>query len=311
MPVKSTISVKDYPKILANYNLGEYKGFKLFAHGAGQTTVLLKTNLGKYVLRYYENRPIKHVLFEIKLFQYLSNKKFPVPAVLTNRLGKFLGRYRGKPYILTKFINGKHAKNPNKFFVRKKLAKIIKIVAWLHKLTKLYKPAYFNNREEFNAKYCWHAYQKSLRKVNKKEREFWLKKELAGLEFPKSMPKGLCHADLNYGNFLFQKGKVVAVLDFDMSFYTFLVYDIANLIYWWAWPPHDRFNEKIAAQIVKEYSKFRKLTLIERKHIYDALKLIILSGISWSDESDFEQEKKKIDFLNSIGRENFYNKISK
>jgi hypothetical protein len=60
---------------------------------------------------------------------------------------------------------------------------------------------------------------------------------------------------------------------------------------------------------VKEYSKSRKLNLTEKKYIYDALKLIILLGICWSDESDFEQEKKKIDYLNSLSRENFYHKI--
>ena len=36
------------------------------------------------------------------------------------------------------------------------------------------------------------------------------------------MPKGLCHADLNYGNFLFKNAKIAAVLDFDMSVFTFL-----------------------------------------------------------------------------------------
>ena len=113
------------------------------------------------------------------------------------------------------------------------------------------------------------------------------------------MPKGLCHADLNYGNFLFKNGKVVAVLDFDMSFRTFLIYDIASLIYWWACPPQNGFNAEIAAQLVQEYSKWRELSEAERVHILDALKLITLLGISWSDEADFEQEKKKIEFLNS------------
>jgi homoserine kinase type II len=309
MPVKTTISEKDYSQIISNYNFGKYKCFQLFAHGAGQTTVLIKTSKRKCVLRYYENRSEKHVFFEIKLFQYLLNKNFPVPAVFKNRFGKYLGKYKGKPYIVIEFVNGEHSRNPNKFFERKKFAEIIKTVAKLHKFTKSYQPSYFNNREEFNAKYCWRTYKNSLRKINIKSREIWLKKELARLEFPDFLPRGLCHADLNYGNFLFQRGKVAAVLDFDMSFYHFLVYDIANLLYWWAWPPHHNFKQKIAALIVKEYSKSRKLNLTEKKYIYDALKLIILLGICWSDESDFEQEKKKIDYLNSLSRENFYHKI--
>jgi homoserine kinase type II len=137
------------------------------------------------------------------------------------------------------------------------------------------------------------------------EKGKWFKSELEKLEFPATLPKGLCHADLNYGNFLFRNGKVVAVLDFDMSFYTYLIYDVASLIYWWAWPPEKNFKENQATQIVKEYLKWRELSAEEKEHIYDVLKLITLLGISWSEESDFENSKTNIDFLNSLGREKF------
>ncbi len=153
-------------------------------------------------------------------------------------------------------------------------------------------------------------YQKHARKIDKDKREEWLKAELGKLEFPSTLPKGLCHADLNYGNFLFKSGKVIAALDFDMSFRTYLIYDLASLIYWWAWSPAKDFNIEYSRYIVQEYSKYRTLTEPEKTYIYDALKLIILLGISWSDEGDFEQEKKKIEFINSIGREKFCNQIN-
>jgi len=38
-------------------------------------------------------------------------------------------------------------------------------------------------------------------------------------------------------------------------------------------------------------------------------KLIILLGISWSEDNEFDSEKEKIEFLNNIGRENFYQKL--
>ena len=60
-----------------------------------------------------------------------------------------------------------------------------------------------------------------------------------------------------------------------------------------------------ATQILNEYSKRRELSGEERKHIYDVLKLIILLGISWSEEQDFEESKTKIGFLNSMGRKKF------
>ncbi len=305
MSVKTTISEIDLPKILANYDLGEYRGFKTFANGAGQTTLLLETSMGKFVLRYYENRPQKHVSFEVQLFNYLRSKNFPVPAIIKNRLGEFSGTYKEKPFIIIEFVGGEHGKNPNDFFDVKEVAEVIKVVAQLHNLTKDYAPEYFKDREVFDAKYCWKEFEKKHSHLVESEKGKWFKAELNKLEFPTSLPKGVCHADLNYGNFLFRNDKIVAVLDFDMSFYTYIIYDIASLIYWWAWSPKESFKGNEAAQIVSEYSKSRELTIEEKTHIYDALKLIILLGISWSEEGDFENEKIKIEFLNAIGREKF------
>jgi homoserine kinase type II len=305
MPAKTTISEIDLPKILAEYDLGEYQSFKTFANGAGQTTLLLETSTGKFVLRYYENRPLKHVLFEVQLFSYLQDKKFPVPAVIKNRSGEFFSVYKEKPYIVIEFVEGEHGKNPNDFFNPAEVAEVIKSVAQLHNLTIDYYPEYFKDREPFDVAYCWKEFEKKHPHLIESEKEKWFKSELDKLEFPVTLPKGLCHADLNYGNFLFRNGKIVAVLDFDMSFYTYLIYDIASLIYWWAWPPEKNFEENRAIQIVDEYSKSRELSAEERTHIYDALKLIILLGISWSEEGDFEKEKAKIELLNLNGREKF------
>jgi len=309
MSVKTTISETDLPKILADYDLGEYREFKTFANGAGQTTLLLETSTGKFVLRYYENRPQKHVSFEVKLFNYLRSKSFPVPAIVKNRSGESSGIYKEKPYIIIEFIEGEHGKNPNDFFNNEEAAEVVKVVVHLHNLTKDYNPEYFKDREVFDAKYCWREFEKKHSNLVENEKGKWFKAELEKLEFPTFLLKGLCHADLNYGNFLFKNGKIVAVLDFDMSFYTYLIYDIASLIYWWAWPPEMKVKEKEMALIVSEYSKQRELNKDERAYIYDALKLIILLGISWSEESDFEDSKSKIEFLNLVGREKFLLKL--
>jgi Ser/Thr protein kinase RdoA (MazF antagonist) len=304
MAVKTTISEKDFPTILANYDLGEYRSFETFANGAGQTTILLETDKGKFVLRYYENRTDKHVQFEVKLFDFLRSKSYPVPLVIKNSSDEFSSKYKGKPYIIIEFVEGVHGKNPNDSFDEAEAGEVIKAVAQLHKLTENNRLEFFKSREVFDIDYCLGEYHKQSRTKDKDKRENWLKKELEKLELPDTMPKGLCHADLNYGNFIFRDGKIVAVLDFDMSFYYYLVYDIASLIYWWALPPEKDFQEREAAFIISEYAKHRELSEEERLHIFDALKLIVLLGISWSEEGDFENEKTKIELLNSIGRHN-------
>jgi len=300
---------RDFSKIISNYSLGEYKSFKNFAHGWCQVTVLLITTRGKFVLKYYKNRSKRHVLFEINLLNYLKRNKHPVPAIIKNSCGKYLGRYNGRNYIMTEHVDGKSTKNPNKSSNYKQLSEAVKIVAQLHNTTRGYRPKYYKDHKEYSIKYCWEEYKKRSRKVKNKNKENWLKNELKKLKFPGSLSRRICHCDLNYSNFLFKKGKVVAVLDFDMSCYTYLVYDVASLIYWWAWPPKKKLKTKKAKHVLKEYSKYGKLNKFEKNYIYDALKLIILLGISWSEEDDFKQEKRKIEYLNSIGRKEYYNKL--
>ncbi len=305
MSVETTRSEEDVPKILAHDDLGDYQGSQTFAHGAGQTTILLKTSQGQCVLRYYENRSQRHVLFEVGLLRYLRGQRYPVPAILADRTGQSCGQYRDKPYILIEFVEGEHGTDPNESFDRRQAAEAVRVIAQLHSLTVDFQPSSLDDREVFDVAYCWKEFGKKHSSLVDEEAGRWLKRELDHLEFPDSLPQGICHADLNYSNFLFHQGAVVAVLDFDMSMSTHLIYDIASLIYWWAWPPTQGFQEQSARELVSEYSKWRTLSEAEKSHIYDALKLIILLGISWSEESDFEKEKAKIEFLNSIGREKF------
>jgi len=307
--MRTTLSADDFAEILSHYDLGEHQGFEKFATGAGQTTVLLFTTSGKYVLRYYENRTEKHVRFEVNLINHLWKHGYPVPAIIKNSANDFYDTYQDKPYIMIEYVEGEHPHNPNDCFDEAQASQVVEVVARLHTLTQNYHPAYLKDREEFDAVYCSREYKKRTRTKDKEARETWLARELGELEFPADLPRGICHADLNHGNFLFRNGKIAAVFDFDMSFYTFVIYDLASLLYWWALPPKGGFNAERASFIVRQYSQDRVLSESEKKHIYDALKLIILLGISWSEEGDFEQSEKSIGHLTALGRDRFYNAL--
>ncbi|KFC62550.1 Homoserine kinase [Devosia sp. LC5] len=303
MAVRTTISERDFPAILSNYDVGGYQNFRTFANGAGQTTLLLETDGGKYVLRYYENRTEQHVDFEVQLFAFLRDKRYPVPAILKSRTGQFAGTYRGKPYVLMELISGEHGRNPNDHFDAEQAASVVESVAGLHILTKEYRPQCFLNREAFDAAYCWRQFQKKHQDLTETEAGLWFKAELDSLTFPADMPRGLCHADLNFGNFLLRENEVVAVLDFDMSFYGPLIYDVASLIYWWAMPPADGLRVEVARFIIAEYGKHRPLSDSEKEHLIDALKLIVLLGISWGDRSEIDRERAKVELLASASRD--------
>lgn len=306
MPVKTTIEESDFKNILLSYELGDYQGFNTFANGEGQTTVLLKTSKGQYVLRYYENRDYDHVAFEVALFEYLITNNYPVPHVIKSSNGNTINIYKSKPYILLEYISGTHLSDPNKIFDKSLAPKVIEQIAQLHNLTNTTTSNQFGTKTNYDADYCLSEYKKHQRTKNASIREDWFISEVKSLKFSKDLPKGICHADVNYGNFLFEDGNVVAVLDFDMSFYTHFVYDIANLIYWWACPPHKGLQYEVTSFIITEYKKHRNISENEQKSIYDALKLLHLLGIAWSNEDEFEDGHKAVEELKAIGEREFY-----
>ncbi len=137
----------------------------------------------------------------------------------------------------------------------------------------------------------------------------WLESELATLQLPPSLPKGICHCDFHFSNVLFQEDQFAALLDFDDANYTFLVFDLVSLIDGWAWPyQSDTLDLMQACDVVQSYMQHRQLEHIEQQHLYDVHKLSILIDCVWffgrGDAQDF-YEKRKIDFLRKLGREKF------
>lgn len=300
-------TLEDFTKILSNYNSGKYKNFKPFKLGAVQTNLLLTTTKGKFVFRYYESRPKKYALFEATILQYLNKRSYPCPAPIRNIRGGFIGTYKNKPFALFKFMDDKHKKNSDS-------KQIAKAIGKLHRITIGYKPKYYEARDTYDPKSCLKNAITNSKKIKSKseakERLEWLKVELGKLRLSNNLPKGVCHCDTHPSNFLYKNDKLAAVLDFDDASYIYLLYDVANMIYFWAWPDKKNLNFDKAKEILVKYGKYRKLTKAEKKHLYDLLKMVIFMSIGWFIHADdYGNEKRKIEYINSIGRKEFYSKM--
>ncbi|HEY3250272.1 MAG TPA: homoserine kinase [Ignavibacteria bacterium] len=322
MAVKTKFTKSDFTKILSDYDLGEYKSSKSFTTGAVQTNFLLQTTKGKFVFRYYENRSENSVLFESGLIKYLNEKNYPCPVQFRNKHGKSVCTYKGNPFIIFEYVEGKHLKNPNE----NQKNELVKKAAELQNITKGYKPKNTNFRLNYNAEDCRDLARKvteRINTVNAREKLKWFESELLKLELPKSLPKGICHCDFHFSNVLFKDSKFNALIDFDDANYTFLVYDLAALINpfiksfeWNSWANFKKdenvFGFGEARKIVSEYIKYRPLSDSEKEHVFDVFKLSIMFDCIWYFErgnaEDF-YEKRKIEYLDSIGREEFYKKI--
>lgn len=322
MAVKTSFSKADFTNILSDYNLGKYKKSRPFTTGAVQTNFLLETTRGKFVFRYFENRSINSVLFESNLIRYLKDKNYPCPAHYKNKHGKFVGMYKNKPYIIFEFMKGQHFKKPN----RNQKKQLIKKIAELQKITSNYRPAYKKYRWNYDVDFCKRLAQKEAKKINtsnSRKKLKWFKKELSQIKIPKSLPKGICHCDFHFSNVLFEKGEFNALIDFDDANYTFLTFDLASLINpfipsfeWDTWAKFGKdenvFDFSQSKWIVSEYMKHRPLKSNEKKYLFDIFKLTVMLDCIWyfkrGNADDF-YEKRKIDYLNNLGREEFYKRI--
>lgn len=322
MAVKTKISEKDFAQILSSYDLGNFKDTQPISKGSVQTNYLIQTSKGKFVFRYYENRSKESVLFEANLIKYLNDKKYLCPLIQENKNGDYVEVYKDKPFVLFEFIEGEHLKNPNES--QKK--QLIQKVAELQNVTKDFDSPYKQYRWNYNIELCKELAKKETEKLNTdyaREKLKWYLLELSNINLPESLPKGICHCDFHFSNILFENGQFKALIDFDDANYTYLTYDLATLINpfipsfdWNSWSnfrkEDDVFDFTEAKKVVTEYIKHREVNEEEMKYLIDVFKLSIMLDCVWyfgrGDASDF-YEKRKIDYLNKLGRDKFYNSI--
>jgi Ser/Thr protein kinase RdoA (MazF antagonist) len=306
--VKTPFSADELRAIIADYELGEYVGSHAFERGADQTNLLLTTSQGKYAFRYYEKRPEDYIHFEMRLLRFLGDQSYPSPAPVRRRDDSDFGMYKGKPYALFTFLDGEHDDRLDNYRL------VTPALAWLHNLTRGRRLPYAESRAPYGA-----SYARSFAETNAayiadpseaQARLDWFKAELATLQLPRGLPKGICHCDTNPSNFLYKNSKLSATLDFDQASYTWLLYDVAQMIYWWTWPGKGDLQLEESRDLIIRYETVRKLGSNERRHLFDALKLVHLVGIGWSLADDsFPNDKRKVVDLDALGRDRFYDAI--
>jgi len=321
--IKTIFSKQEISQIFTEYNLGAVQSFNVFETGWVQTNLFIQTEAGKFVFRYYEQgNSQESILFEVNLLKYLGIKNYHCQKPLKNKNGKYIGSYNGKFFVVFEYLTGEHLDNPTE----DQLKELIHKVADLHILTRSYVPKYKPYRNNYGIEFCKNTAIKKAHEINTpnayKKLEWYLN-QIASLQLPKSLARGICHCDANFSNVLFEKGKINALIDFDSANYTFLAFDLVYLLEpfipsfeWNTWQDFN-INDNVfdfsrAKMVVKEYEKYRRLIQNEKQHLFDLMKLYVLLDCLWFFErGEFEDffEKRKMGYLNKLGREMFCKEI--
>ena len=308
MVVKTNFSSQDFNQILTKYDLGKIISSEPVSQGTVQTNYLIKTTQGRYVLRYFENRTKESVLFECSLLTFLNKHKYPSPNPFKTKQGDCVGSHLGKPFMILEFIEGEHIEN----LTNQHKQQLVEKVAALQVLTQGYQPLHNVSRWNYDIDLCQKLAKAEAHKLGTKDASrklLWLKSHLIELDLPNSLPKGICHCDFHFSNVLFLGENLVGIIDFDDANYTYLTFDLVCLVDSWAWPfQSENLDFVQAREIVLEYQKHRLLNTLEQRHLIDVHKLSILFDCIWyfgrGSVDDF-YERKKIEFLNALGREEY------
>jgi Ser/Thr protein kinase RdoA (MazF antagonist) len=319
MATKTTFSDAEFIALLADYNLGVFSSATPISSGTVQTNYLLHPTQDRFIFRYYENRTPESVIFETNLLNYLKTRHFPCPAPIKNKRGKYMSIYRAKPFAIFEFAEGHQLEHPTDAQQRQ----LIQHVAQLQNITKGYRPAHRSARWNYGIPLCRQLARDAASRINTPNAHAklaWYESTLQTLQLPASLPKGICHCDFHFSNVLYKDGDFNALIDFDDANYTYLSYDLATLINpfiptfewntWMNFQPTDHvFDFTEPRKVVAEYTKHRPLNPTERRHLFDVFKLTIMLDCLWyferGDVNDF-YERRKIDHLDSLGRDSFH-----
>ncbi len=268
MAVYTRVNSKDISYIEKNYNIGKIKSFTGIKKGIENTNYLLKTENKKFILTLFEKRvQEKDLPFFMNLMEKLNKHKINCPEPQRNKKGGFLIKIKSKTASIVSFVEGKDKLKLNP----KNCYEIGKNIAKLHiasKKIKLYRKNSLSLKD----------WPKLLNKIGNKSKI--ISPNLNGLmkdsflqiknKWPKNLPYGIIHADLFIDNIFFKKNKFHGYIDFYFACNDFLIYEIAICINALCFDKKNNkfiFNKKKSTNLIKGYSKIRRISERERKSL--------------------------------------------
>ena len=268
MAIYTKISKKDVIPIEKKFSIGKIVLFKGIKKGIENTNYLLKTRNKKYILTIFEKRVQKKDLpFFMNLMDKLSKYKINCPKPQRNKKGSFLTKIKNKTGSIVSFVEGKDKLKLNP----KNCYEIGKNIAKLHRASKkikLYRKNSLSLKE----------WPKLLNKIGNKSKiispdlNSLMKNSFLEIKnkWPKNLPNGIIHGDLFIDNIFFKNNKFSGYIDFYFACNDFLIYEIAICINALCFDKKNNkfiFNKKKSTNLIRGYSKIRRISVKEKKSL--------------------------------------------
>src|SRR3989344_3862202 len=221
------LSKEEIVAISKLFSIENCDGVRLIAEGNKNYNFEFITNKGNYIVRLsslQDNDVLKKRLYsQIEILLELEKLSFPykVPKPLKSSNGNYIEYLGGLPYWVYPKIEGLVYHDNSKVSIKE----LAKLIAEYHKTISLINPEI--NEGEFFSSYDelreWITDIECSKQGNGDKIDSYLKENVAtlinGFERMLSInfgtKKGICHSDWYAGNFVYNNGKIIGLLDFD------------------------------------------------------------------------------------------------
>lgn len=281
MPIKEKLPHVALDELLKKFDLGIIKKNKPLAT-SGNISYIIITDKKNYLLRLsplgFRWRSRKEIDAELEIINYLLAKKFPVARPIATKNGEGIIFWENHFGYLREFVDAKSKLNPTP----EEVEQFGELLGTFHNLMKDYKTKYERKHiwDLNETKKNFKEDKKIILKSNFKQKKEFIEKfekEIFSLNFPENLPSGTIHEDLGKRHVLWQKDKIISIIDFDRSYYGELILDVGQSCRGWCFTNNwKKWSNKNFQALINGYQNKRKLTNLEKKYLVDSIKFGIL-----------------------------------
>lgn len=207
----------DIETLLDRYDLGPLEAAAPLSGGQANSSYQLTTPKGYFTLSVCDEKTAKETRVLTRVLEALASHGFPTTHLVPARDGRAFVTFREKPVYIKTYLDGEVSRDLDPAM----LAQVGQAMARLHTLPAPdglppafpYGLAYFNEVLDTEIS---HPFKE------------WLSGKKAYMEatLDLSMARGFIHGDIFWDNLLFDRGNLVAVLDFEEACQYFFLYDL-------------------------------------------------------------------------------------
>ncbi len=309
MATYTVLTSQTIKSLLESYDLGELLDFQIMDGGQANSSSIIVTEQGKYVLSVCDEKSEEEIKLLTSTLEHLNHHGFRTSRLIKTYEGAGYIEYQGKPVYVKEFIEGQVEKALSAemyYQIGQELAKLHNVAV----------PPAFPKRFSYGIE--------KFIEVTATDGDYpeWLSEKAKQLQgcLNDELPKGLVHGDLFYDNILFHEGKLTAVLDFEEACHYFLLFDLGMCIAG-SCSVEEKLSMDSTASLIEGYQSVRQLEKLEK----ELLRLHIIYGAVatsfWryrqfnivhpdiGKNHIYAEMMKLANYVDSISETHFYEKI--